>query len=82
MKNGKPAPDLFLHAANKMGVPAEHCLVIEDSQAGIEGAKAARMRVIRYAGASHLINQSNNDDVYTVTHWEQLYNLIPGLGHK
>jgi len=82
VKNGKPAPDLFLHAANKMGVSAEHCLVIEDSQAGIKGAKAANMRVIRYAGASHLINQSNNDEVHTITHWKQLYNLIPEFSRK
>jgi HAD superfamily hydrolase (TIGR01509 family) len=78
VKNGKPAPDLFLHAANKMGVLPEHCLVIEDSQAGIQGAKAANMRVIRYAGASHLINQNINDDVHTITQWEPLVHLISG----
>ncbi|WP_339721691.1 HAD family hydrolase [uncultured Paraglaciecola sp.] len=76
VKNGKPAPDLFLHAANKMGVAAEHCLVIEDSQAGIQGAKAANMRVIRYAGASHLIHHSYHDDVHTITHWDQLNHLL------
>lgn len=79
VKNGKPAPDLFLHAANKMGVAAEHCLVIEDSPAGIQGAKAANMRVIRYAGASHLIHHNYHDDVYTITHWEQLQHLISEL---
>lgn len=78
VQNGKPAPDLFLHAANKMGVLPEHCLVIEDSQAGIQGAKAANMRVIRYAGASHLINQNINDDVHTITQWEPLIHLISG----
>ena len=36
--NGKPAPDLFLHAAREMGVAPEHCLVIEDSPAGILAA--------------------------------------------
>ncbi|MEP1449128.1 MAG: HAD family phosphatase [Paraglaciecola sp.] len=76
VKKGKPAPDLFLHAAKKMGVAAEHCLVIEDSPAGIQGAKAANMRVIRYAGASHLIHHSYHDDVHTITHWEQLEHLI------
>lgn len=79
VKNGKPAPDLFLHAANKMGVAAEHCLVIEDSPAGIQGAKAANMRVIRYAGASHLIHHSYHDDVHTINHWEQLEHLISEL---
>jgi HAD superfamily hydrolase (TIGR01509 family) len=78
VENGKPAPDLFLHAANKMGAAVEHCLVIEDSQAGIQGAKAANMRVIRYAGASHLINQKISDDVHTITQWEQLVHFISG----
>jgi HAD superfamily hydrolase (TIGR01509 family) len=40
---GKPFPDMFLEAANRMGVPANECLVLEDSPAGIEAAKAAGM---------------------------------------
>ena len=39
----KPAPDLFLYAAARLGVPPSECLVIEDAAAGIEGAKAAGM---------------------------------------
>ncbi|WP_158968157.1 HAD family phosphatase [Paraglaciecola sp. L3A3] len=81
VKNGKPAPDLFVHAAAKMGVPAERCLVIEDSQAGIQGAIAANISVIRYAGASHLINQTHQDDIKTIKHWQQLYDLLPALSH-
>jgi len=53
VKNGKPAPDLFFYAAEKMGVPAEKCLVIEDSTAGIIGAKSAGMKVFGFVGASH-----------------------------
>lgn len=41
VKRGKPAPDLFLHAARQMHVEPEACLVIEDSPAGIAAAKAA-----------------------------------------
>jgi HAD superfamily hydrolase (TIGR01509 family) len=52
--HGKPAPDLFLHAANKMGVVAMHCLVIEDSLTGIRAARAAGMEVWRFTGGSHL----------------------------
>lgn len=48
--NGKPAPDLFLHAARRMGVAAEHCAVVEDSRYGVEAARAAGMRVFAYAG--------------------------------
>ncbi|PKQ06152.1 MAG: HAD family hydrolase [Alphaproteobacteria bacterium HGW-Alphaproteobacteria-11] len=48
--HGKPAPDLFLHAAMRMGHPPESCLVIEDSLPGVQAAVAAGMRVIGYAG--------------------------------
>lgn len=53
VKNGKPAPDLFFFAADKMGVSAKKCLVIEDSSSGIIGAKAAGMKVFGFIGASH-----------------------------
>ncbi|TWB07028.1 HAD family hydrolase [Bradyrhizobium stylosanthis] len=53
VKNGKPAPDLFLFAANQMGVPPERCVVIEDSLAGIAGARAAGMTVFGFCGGSH-----------------------------
>lgn len=54
VRNGKPAPDLFLHAAREMGVAPEHCLVIEDSPAGIVAARAAGMAVFAYVGGSHI----------------------------
>ena len=41
---GKPAPDLFLHAARKMGVQPSDCIVVEDSPAGISAATAAVSR--------------------------------------
>ncbi len=50
---GKPAPDLFLHAAERMAVTPEACLVIEDSAAGIEAAQRAGMRVFAFVGGSH-----------------------------
>ena len=43
VKRGKPAPDMFLLAAEKMGVAPEKCLVFEDGKAGIDAAKAAGM---------------------------------------
>lgn len=53
VKNGKPAPDLFLHAAHEMGVAPGNCIVIEDSPAGIIAAKAAGMRVFAFTGGTH-----------------------------
>jgi len=50
---GKPAPDLFLHAAEQMKTPPNNCLVIEDSAAGIEAAKSAGMHVFAFTGGSH-----------------------------
>lgn len=51
---GKPAPDLFLHAAKTMDAPADSCLVIEDATAGAEAARAAGMRCIGFVGGDHL----------------------------
>jgi len=48
--HGKPAPDLFLHAADRMGVHPAACAVVEDSRYGVEAARAAGMRAFGYAG--------------------------------
>lgn len=46
VKSFKPAPDIFLVAARELGARAERCLVVEDSLAGVEAARAAGMRVV------------------------------------
>ena len=48
--NGKPEPDLFLYAAERMGVAPRLCAVVEDSRYGVEAARAAGMRAFGYAG--------------------------------
>ena len=50
---GKPAPDLFLLAAARLGLAPGDCVVIEDSPAGVQAARAARMRVVGFLGGSH-----------------------------
>jgi HAD superfamily hydrolase (TIGR01509 family) len=49
VERGKPAPDLFLHAAARLGMAPDRCVVIEDSVAGISAALAAGMQVYGYA---------------------------------
>ena len=50
---GKPAPDLFLYAAQNLMTAPDQCLVIEDSPAGIDAALAAGMIAIGFSGGSH-----------------------------
>ena len=53
VENAKPAPDLFLYAAQQCSVPAHRCLVIEDSIAGATAGMAAGMTVFGYYGLAH-----------------------------
>ena len=50
---GKPAPDLFLHAAKAMGFRPESCVVVEDSVNGIKAARGAGMLAVGFLGGSH-----------------------------
>lgn len=50
VEHGKPAPDLFLHAAVVMGFAPARCAVVEDSRHGVDAARAAGMRAFAYAG--------------------------------
>jgi beta-phosphoglucomutase len=71
VQRGKPAPDLFLAAAERLGVPANDCIVFEDALSGIEAAHAAGMRVagiatafsrdeLRQAGAAWVADDFNS----------------------
>ncbi|WP_281017056.1 MULTISPECIES: HAD family hydrolase [unclassified Minwuia] len=53
VKRGKPAPDLFLHAAREMNVDPRACVVVEDSPFGLQAARAAGMRALGFTGGSH-----------------------------
>jgi HAD superfamily hydrolase (TIGR01509 family) len=50
---GKPAPDLFLHAAGTLGFEPKHCLVIEDSVSGVRAARSAGMLAVGFLGGTH-----------------------------
>jgi HAD superfamily hydrolase (TIGR01509 family) len=51
--HGKPAPDVYLEAARRLGVPPTNCAAVEDSHGGIRSAKAAGMRVIAIPNPSY-----------------------------
>ncbi len=58
IKNSKPDPEVFLQAAEKVGIKTEKCLVIEDADAGVEAGKRAGMRVLGVGSAK---NNENAD---------------------
>jgi beta-phosphoglucomutase-like phosphatase (HAD superfamily) len=55
VERGKPAPDLYLHAAAELGVPIKRCTIIEDSPVGAKGALASGARVIGLVAGSHCL---------------------------
>jgi HAD superfamily hydrolase (TIGR01509 family) len=81
---GKPFPDLFLHAAQRMGVAPSACLVIEDSLNGVKAGLAAGMEVWRFIGGSHLtgLDLTPPDDArphVTFARFDEVFTLRPGL---
>lgn len=56
VRHGKPAPDIFLKAAEKLGIAPRQCLVFEDAPAGIAAAHAAGMRVLALS-TSHSLEE-------------------------
>ena len=84
VQRGKPAPDLFLAAAGKMGVQPDRCLVIEDSFAGIRAGLAAGMTVWQFTGGSHLAGLDLLDDPEGSPHakidsFDVFFDGAPGL---
>jgi HAD superfamily hydrolase (TIGR01509 family) len=65
--HGKPAPDLFLHAAQQMGFVPAATAVVEDSPAGVEAGRAAGMTVLGYAGRTpaQLLRAAGASAVFT-----------------
>jgi HAD superfamily hydrolase (TIGR01509 family) len=56
VERGKPEPDLYLHAANQLGVAIQHCVILEDSRIGATGAVASGARVIGLAAGEHCLD--------------------------
>ncbi len=70
IEHGKPAPDVFLRAAQRAGLRAGECVVVEDAPVGIQAARAAAMRAIGYVGthpAARLIQAGAETTVQRLT---------------
>ena len=81
VRHGKPAPDLFLHAAAAMGVAPSDCVVVEDSVPGVRGAVAAGMTAIGFIGGSHLDDRHGDalraaGAAAVATHWREVGRLL------
>ncbi|MFF7988439.1 HAD family hydrolase [Kitasatospora xanthocidica] len=76
VERGKPAPDLFLHAARSMGVDPAACVVVEDSRFGVEAARAAGMRSVGYAGGLTPAEWLTGDGTVVLTDMRALPALV------
>ena len=63
VNNGKPAPDLFLAAAQRLGIAPQDCLAVEDTLAGVQSAKAAGMFAIQLRAASTALPPRDEADL-------------------
>ncbi len=73
---GKPAPDLFLFAADRMGFDPADCALIEDSRWGVEAARAAGMRAFGYAGGLTSADRLAGDGTVVFEDMRQLPSLL------
>ncbi|MEL5960797.1 HAD family hydrolase [Streptomyces sp. CLV115] len=76
--HGKPAPDLFLHAARRMGVDPAACVVVEDSKYGVQAARSAGMRAFGYAGGLTPAHWLEGPDTVVFDDMRKLPTLLSG----
>ena len=77
---GKPAPDLVLFAAEKMGVDPGACAVVEDSAMGVAAARAAKMQVLAYAGGVTPVEKLSGPNTVVFEHMRDLPALLASVG--
>ena len=74
--NGKPAPDLFLYAAERMATAPGGCVVVEDSRFGVQAARAAGMRVLAFAGGLTPVELLDGPDTVVFDDMRELPTLL------
>ena len=78
----KPEPDLFLHAANQLELQPSECLVVEDSEVGVDGAIAANMKAVLYDPKGvhddyyERLSEDSKSSVLRVTHFSSILTAL------
>ncbi len=75
VKQGKPAPDIFLTAARKLNATPKNCIVIDDSRSGVNAGKNAGMTTIGFFSAGHSQDEYENAD-YVVHSFEEIKKIL------
>ena len=78
VEHAKPAPDLYLLAAEKLGVPARECVAVEDTRTGVRSAKAAGMYAVQVRAASTALPPIDEADAVIETYAEFDFSLFGG----
>lgn len=76
---GKPAPDIFLGCAEKMGVDPRNCVAIDDSKSGVQAARAAGMKIIGFFSAGHKDDEYDDVDLLIRSFDELSPEILLGL---
>ncbi len=84
VKRGKPAPDVYLYAAEGLGVSPQRCIAVEDSVNGVVSAVGAGMKVIGFVGGGHCSSQQKTrlkaaGAVKVIDHMDQLSSALEGV---
>lgn len=76
---GKPEPDVYLHAARRLGVEPQRCIAIDDSRFGVTAAHRAGMFVLAYAGQGDAEQLPDGDRIFPLHHMEDLPEVVRRL---
>jgi sugar-phosphatase len=76
VERGKPYPDPFLLAADRLGIRPQRCIVVEDAPAGLEGARRAGMKTIGVLTTHEVLEADRVVRSLEELHWEMINGLL------